>query len=185
VSDPVTLAPHAISIQQACDRQALQHLAVAYSHAIDRRDYELLRSLYHDDAIDDHRPFYTGSADGYVAWLPSMMASWAATSHRIVSMLFLIDGEDAEGELAATAWHRTLDGTRDFVAHGRYVDRYSKRAGVWRFAHRAFILDWSEEHTVAAADDFGTDGVATGRSGGDDPVYSLLPMFGADRSRRR
>ena len=36
------------------DRMALQHLVTAYGHGIDRRDYGLLASLYHDDAVDDH-----------------------------------------------------------------------------------------------------------------------------------
>jgi len=184
VSDAVTLAPHVVTPQETADRLALQHLGVAYGHAIDRRDYALLRSLYHDDAIDDHRPFYTGSADGFVASLPGMMANWSATSHRVVAMLHLIDGDRAEGELVATAWHRTLDGGRDFIAHGRYVDRYAKRGGIWRFAHRAFILDWSEQRRAAQDDDFGTEGVAIGRAGGDDPVYRQLLMFGADRAER-
>lgn len=184
MSETATLAPHRVSAQETTDRLALQHLGVAYGHAVDRRDYELLRSLYHDDAVDDHRPFFTGTADDYVAWLPGMMANWSATSHRIVSMLHLIDGDQAEGELAASAWHRTLDGKRDFIAHGRYVDRYERRGGVWRFARRAFILDWSEDREVVQGDDFGTDGVATGRAGADDPVYALLTLFGSDRRGR-
>lgn len=161
---------------------ALQHLGTAYCHAIDRRDYALLATLYHEDGMDDHSPYYCGSAEGYVAWLPTMMANWSATAHRIDTTLYLIDGDRAEGELRATAWHRTLEGSRDFIAHGRYVDQYERREGVWRFLRRAFILDWSEERAVVQADDFGSDGVATGRAGSDDPVYRFLPMMAKDRA---
>jgi hypothetical protein len=45
-----TLRPHPISLEQACDRLALDHLVIADCHGIDRRDYTLLRSLYHDAA---------------------------------------------------------------------------------------------------------------------------------------
>lgn len=180
-SGTATLRPHLFDVDHAVARMALQHLGTAYCHAIDRRDYALLATLYHEDGIDDHSPYYCGSAEGYVAWLPTMMASWSGTAHRIDTALYLIDGDRAEGELRATAWHRTLDGSRDFIAHGRYVDQYERRDGVWRFLRRAFILDWSEERAVAQGDDFGSDGVATGRAGSDDPVYRFLPMMAKDR----
>ena len=165
-------------MSEAEDRSALQHLAVSYCHAIDRRDYALVRSLYHDDAIDDHGAMFCGSPDDYVAWLPGMMANWQATRHSITNMLFLIAGTHAEGELVTDAWHRTADGTRDVIAHGRYLDQYEKRDGVWKFWRRALVLDWMEEHAVLPAPD---DGVESGRAGRDDPVYTCLPLFRARR----
>ena len=177
-----TRGPHGGFEAQAGDRLALAHLADAYCHAIDRRDYRLLRSLYHDDAIDDHSPFYCGPVDGYVAWLPAMLANWSLTAHSISNRLFVIDGDRAEGELYAKAYHRTADGARAFVAYGRYADRYRKADGVWRFAHRAFILDWSEDQAVAAGSDYGVGGVDTARAGADDPCYARLAMFGGDRA---
>jgi hypothetical protein len=187
VSDPggATLAPHAVTPQEAADRAAIAHLGAAYGHAVDRRDYALLRALYHDDATDDHTPFYCGSAAGYVEWLPGMLAAWRMTSHRIISTLLLVDGDRAEGELAATAYHETLDGTRAFVAHGRYADLYARRDGIWRFAHRSFILDWTETRAIEPGDDHGTAGVGTGSAGADDPVYARLPLFGAQRAARQ
>ena len=97
----------------------------------------------------------------------------------------VIDGDTAEGELGARIWHLTIDGVREFVAFGRYVDLYEKREGVWRFARRAFVLDWTEDRTIGQRDDFGTEGVAMGRAEPDDPVYDRLPMFGRDRRGRR
>lgn len=176
-----TIRPHAMSMDEVVDRLALQHLVAAYGHGIDRRDYALLKSLYHDDAIDDHSPYYCGSASGYIEWLPGMLATWSATTHTMFNMVFLLDGDRAEGIISARAWHRTADGTREFTAWGRYADRYEKRDGVWRFAHRFFVLDSTEERTVETRDNFGTDGVETGRAGSDDPIYRRLPMFGGDR----
>lgn len=162
---------------EAADREALRHLVAAYGHGIDRRDYDLLRTLYHDDAVDDHTPYYCGPASGYIDWLPGMMAHWRATMHSALSMLFAIDGLHAQGEIAARAWHLTADGTRQFVAWGRYADHYEKREGIWRFARRFFILDFSEDLPVAAGSDFGSEGVATGRAGPDDPVHARLSQF--------
>lgn len=180
-----TLALHPVSPQEAADRAALAHLAAAYCHAIDRRDYALLRALYHDDAIDNHAPFYTGPVDGFVAWLPGMMANWAATSHTISSRLYLIDGDEAEGELATKAYHRMLDGTREFIAYGRYVDRYAKHQGIWKFAYRSLVLDYTEDRAVEPRGAFGTEGAALGQAGADDPVYAQLPRLRADRAARK
>ncbi|MCX7283498.1 MAG: nuclear transport factor 2 family protein [Novosphingobium sp.] len=172
------LAPHVIAVDELAASEALRHLASAYGHAVDRRNWALLRSLYHDDAVDDHTPYYCGPVDGYIAWLPGMMADWKATMHTALSCLFAIDGDHAQGEIAARAWHLTLDGTRQFVAWGRYADHYARRDGVWRFARRSFILDFAEDLPVAGGDDFGSEGVGTGRAGADDPVFARLSLFG-------
>jgi hypothetical protein len=118
-----SLSPHEISAQEALDQFALQRLLLCYCHGVDRQDLALVRSLYHDDAIDDHGPMFCGSADEYVAWLPSMLSSWSLTAHIIHSSLFVIDDNTAEGESAMTAYHRTADGAREIIAHGRYLDQ--------------------------------------------------------------
>ena len=176
------LYPHRISADEAQDRLALQHLVATYGHAIDRRDYGLVKALYHEDAIDDHSPYYCGSVAGFVEWLPGMMSTWAATAHTMLSMVFAIAGDRAEGVTSARAWHLTADGTREFVAWGRYADRYEKRDGVWRFAHRFFILDSTEERAANKDDGFGTAGVETGRAGADDPLYRRLPLFAGQQA---
>lgn len=161
------------------DNFALQQLVLSYCHGIDRRDLDLVRSTYHDDAIDDHGGMFKGSPDAFVAWLPSMLANWSATAHIIHNSLFLIDGDHAEGESWLTAYHRTADGGREIIAHGRYIDACERRDGVWRFYRRALALDWAEEHDVQSS--ALTEGAAMGQSSRDDPAYKLLPLFRTQR----
>lgn len=175
------LVPGPLSQPEALDRMALDHLVSTYAHAVDRADYSLLRSLYHDDAFDDHGAMFRGGPDAYVAWLPGMLAHWQRMSHQLTSKLFMLAGDRAEGVISCIAWHRTADGTRDIVAHGRYCDRYEKRGGVWKFLARALVLDWSEERPAPA---MGDDGVPLGQLGADDPLYDHLPMLRADRQGR-
>ena len=42
------------TLQTLLDKQALAELVYGYCRACDRRDFALVRTLYHDDAIDDH-----------------------------------------------------------------------------------------------------------------------------------
>ena len=177
MSERRNLAPHPMAVDEMVARESLRHLVAAYGHAIDRRDWSLLRTLYHPDATDDHTPYYCGPVDGYIAWLPTMMANWRATIHTAMSALFVIDGDHAQGEIAARAWHLTLDGSRQFVAWGRYADHYERRDSVWRFAKRSFILDHAEDLPAQTGNDFGSAGVATGCAGEDDPVHVRLSWF--------
>lgn len=124
------------------DRVALTDLVMRYCRGIDRRDYALVRSCYHDDAIDDHGAMFCGGPDDFVAWLPSMMANWDATIHSISNSLFAIEGDEAEGEHVVMAFHRTpAPDRRELIVWGRYLDRYQRRDGVWKFLHRALVFD--------------------------------------------
>lgn len=181
--DKPSLRPHAATVAELLDTFALKQLVLSYCHGIDRRDLNLVRSLYHDDAIDDHGPRFRGGPDEYVAWLPSILGKWSATAHIIHNTLFLIDGDHAEGEVALTAYHRTIDGTREIIAHGRYIDQYEKRDDAWRFYRRSLALDWMEERPVPLPEGPGiADGVVMGRPSAEDPCYQRLPLFAAQRS---
>lgn len=179
-----SLRPGPMDLAGGLDRLALQTLAWTCCHAIDRRDYSLVRSLYHDDAVDDHGAMFKGGPDAYVAWLPGMMENWEATSHVISNMVYLIDGDDAEGELVVEAYHRTASSPRrEIIAGGRYLDRYQKRDGVWRFWRRSLVLDWSQTRPAAAETGPLDDGVSKGRTDAGDPCFERLPLFAAQYRR--
>jgi hypothetical protein len=166
-------------LQELIDKQALHELVLTYCRAIDRRDFVLVRSLYHDDAIDDHGSMFQGGPDEYVAWLPKMMANFEATVHSISNALFVVAGDRAQGELYSVAYHRTHPpAARDIVAGGRYLDHYERRDGAWRFARRALALDWCRIDAVseAAYAELAASAPA-GRAGADDPSYRLLSYF--------
>ena len=169
------LGPAALDLDEALAQLELQRLAWLYCHAVDRGDMALLRSLYHDDAVDDHGEMFSGSADDYVAWLPRMLAGLDATRHTIDSMLFVVDGDVAQGQLVNTAYHRT--GDREVIVGGRYLDHYARRDGVWRILHRSLVMDTFEQRTASPAGGFIGKGVSWGSSGPDDPVFQRLDLF--------
>jgi hypothetical protein len=178
-----TLRPRAATLEDMLDTFALRQLVLSYCHGIDRRDLQLVRSLYHDDAIDDHGAMFHGGPDEYVAWLPSALGACAATAHIVHNTLFLIDGDHAEGEIAVTAYHRSIDSTRETIAHGRYLDQYRKRDGTWRFYRRSLVLDWAEERAVPPREGPGiADDVPIGRASAEDPCFQRLPLFARQRA---
>ena len=124
------------------DRMALHDLVMRYCRGCDRRDFALVRSLYHDDAIDDHGAMFSGGPDAFVAWLHEATAHWDLTRHSISNSLFVIDGDRAEGEHYVEAWHRTRGPeAKQFIVLGRYLDRYERREGVWKFSYRSLVFD--------------------------------------------
>jgi hypothetical protein len=173
------------TLQTLIDKQALVELVYGYCRACDRRDFALVRTLYHDDAIDDHGAMFRGTADEYVAWLPGVMANFEATVHSITNTLFVVRGEEAQGEIYTHAYHRTAaPDAREIIIGGRYLDRYARRAGHWKFLHRSLALDWVR---VAAVDtsayrEFAA-GAPLGRTDATDPSYLALPFFARSASK--
>jgi hypothetical protein len=167
------------SVGDLIARDALRRLVTAYSRAVDRRDFALLRSLYHDDALDSHGTMFEGGADAYVAFCAEALSAYEATVHYVVNMTFEIDGDTAEGEIHKINYHRTAGpDAQEIVTGSRSLDRYQRRGGEWRFVSRAITLDWARKQPVdpRAYEDFAAAS-PPGRAGPDDLSYRLLSSF--------
>ncbi len=161
--------------QDLLDRVEIIDLVARYCRGCDRRDFALVRSCYHDDAIDDHGAMFRGGPDEFVAWLPTAMAPWDLTMHAISNSVVVVDGDRAEGEHMVRAWHRThAPDRREFIVWGRYLDKYERRGGEWKFLHRALVFDHGEVRAVdeEAFARMGAD-AAHGTAGRDDPSWQM------------
>lgn len=138
-------------IRQLLDKQALHDLALRYARAIDRRDPELLQSLYHDDGVDEHGTVFKGSAEAFARAQPELMKGFEVTAHYIINTLYRIDGDSANGEIYFLAYHRTTDETpTEIMVGGRYLDRYARRDGQWKILHRILVWDHFKSSPVDA-----------------------------------
>jgi hypothetical protein len=66
------------------------------------------------------------------------------SGHFICNHLVSVDGDSAEGEVYALAFHLIPDGKGGFLEDMkavRYVDRYCKQDGRWLFAARVVTFD--------------------------------------------
>lgn len=167
------------SLDDIVARDSLRRLVTAYSRAVDRRDFKLLRSLYCDDAFEQHGEMFAGGADGYMAFVEKALASYEMTVHYAVNMSFAVDGDEAEGEVHKINYHRTHPpDAYEIVTGSRSLDRYRRSNGEWRFLSRSITLDWANKRRVdlAAYQDFAA-GSPPGRTGPDDLSYTLLSRF--------
>ena len=126
-------------------RAAIERVLSDYAWGVDRRDWNLVRSCYHPDAHDDHG-VYRGPVDGFIDYFTKVAASWDLTAHYVFppDITIIEHAEDARAVAAvdskAVAHH--IRGDDDFVMGARYVDRFERRDGDWRIAHRRVLVEW-------------------------------------------
>ena len=157
-------------------KQEIYELSCRYMRGLDRLDRKLLRSVFHDDASVDYG-FFKGSAGDFVDFAHRALEHHLANHHMIGQVLIEVGGDAAEGEVYFQAYHRIVEKgvDRDLFIAGRYVDRYTRRDGVWKIAFRSEINDWTR--TDPAADDFfrAAPTALRGARGANDPSSQRRP----------
>jgi len=159
-------------------KEEIRELAMLYSRGVDRKDGALLRTLYTQDATDTHGDTFDGSAEDYVQFLERSFPYMHYSGHHICNHLISVDGDEGEGELYALAYHVIPDGKggclEDFMCV-RYIDRYRKQDGRWRFAKRVVTYDLRSRRPIAAPDK---------AAAAEDPSFTVLKSRLFARGRR-
>ena len=114
----------------------IRRVLANYARAIDRMDFELLRTCYHADAIDEHG-WYDGGVEGYIEFLRGQLPRSDATMHMLGNPLIDVEGDSARAETYCLVWNRSQAGDR--IVQVRYCDRFERRAQAWRIAHRRTV----------------------------------------------
>jgi hypothetical protein len=123
----------------------IAEVVLRYCRGIDRLDLDLVRSCYHDGAVDHHTGF-EGDADSYVAWLGKVLTRFTGTMHMVGNQLIEVRGDTAQSETYGMAHHwgePATDSRLNFVSGFRYVDRMHRRDGEWRIAERWAVREWT------------------------------------------
>jgi len=163
-------------LERLVAKDAIRDLAARYMRGQDRLDAELQMSTFWPDSTTDYGIF-KGSGPDFVAFAQELLTEHLANQHIIGQHLIEFDDskpDRAFGEVYYYAFHRILEDGQpfDMLICGRYVDRYERRGGEWRFAHRSELVDWARKD--AAADGFlATDlsAVLLGRHDREDLSY--------------
>jgi hypothetical protein len=161
------------------DEAAIRRLVLNVARGLDRCDWALLRSCFHDDATDDHGIF-KGDIDTFCDWVKDEIAKYAHTQHSISNILVETNGDAARSESYFLAYHAAPaeEGITNVIAAGRYLDKFERRNGAWKIIHRHAVYDWNwiAPATDAWADPAVAAIIQRGQRGGADPSYLHFSM---------
>ncbi len=140
------------SVERLIDEAALRRTAELYAQGADRRDKALWASIMTEDCVIEAPGIELKGRTQIVGALDIMAQLYAVTQHRVHNQVVAIDGDSARGETYSVADHLTVaDGRTTILTWAiRYQDRWRREAGLWRFAHRALVLDWTDTRVLAA-----------------------------------
>jgi ketosteroid isomerase-like protein len=142
-----------MTLEEAADRLAIRELIDAYAHCADRRDASGQMALFTEDAafqvFMDSRlsePTYVLRGRDALAPVFADLRQYQATTHFNGQSAIRLDGDKATGESYCIAHHLTVAGVKRtlMIASIRYLDKFAKQNGVWLFAERKLMVDWTE-----------------------------------------
>ncbi len=170
----MTTADRDTMVQELYDREMIRVCMHRYTRAIDRRDFDLLKTCFWPDAIDEHGG-YNGPVSEFWDWVYTRTLNWERTVHSLSQIMIDLRGEEAAAETYFTAYHkkpRPEGGWFDELVGGRYVDRMVKKQGEWRIQHRICVFEWFRHFPDSFEFDNSPWAVAVrGQRLPDDPIY--------------
>ena len=138
------------AMKRVVDRVEIEEVLNRYCRGVDRCDEAELAAVYHSDGTDDHGTF-SGLGVDFAAWAcDGGKRFWEASNHTVHNVLIDWAEDDlAHVESYVLAFNQRVadmarpDGGagRVEVFAGRYLDRFERRDGRWRIAHRQAIRD--------------------------------------------
>ena len=122
------------------DQQDIAAVLLCYATGIDRRDWQLFRTVFTDDCELDYGEI--GSFKGVDAVTEFMQQAHAMaghTMHRLTNQVIAVDGDAAEARTYVDALIMLADNNSGVNAAGFYDDELVRTEDGWRVARRNFI----------------------------------------------
>lgn len=162
------------ALDHALSYQAILELGCRYARGVDRGDPATIMTAFHEDAAIVSGAF-NGPAIDFSTEIGKLLDEISPrVAHTVTNHWIDIQGDNAVGESYVIAYQNTLgDEPQDVMTGGRYIDRYERRAGIWKIRHRTFVLDWTT--STASKDLMGLgmfEDMVKGERGTGDPVFA-------------
>jgi len=167
-----------------------------YARGVDRTDWALMVSAFHDDAIDDHGS-HLGTAREFADFLKPDQKHITNMMHLNGNLTLLEVDREAREVLAETycvGWQRLaadapvipplfrsdelgdeLNGARLMAAGNRYVDLLTERGGELRIARRTVVYEWVD--VALNGDQSQLEGRTLSRRSRDDASYTTIAEY--------
>jgi ketosteroid isomerase-like protein len=170
---------NAAEIAELLDKQAIAEGLYRYCRAMDRQDKSLVRRVFHDDVLAEYAPGHAiRSVEELITWMWEQHRPFHCHSHQVSNILIEVSGDTAGSEsYVHTKLTRRKSAERLdlYTIMGRYIDRWERRNGSWKIAHRRFlgdIMDLREiDDLLPAGSSFAVRDL---EDASKDPSYSVL-----------
>jgi hypothetical protein len=140
------------ALQRLLDKEEIYETICLYARGVDRGDWDLVRSTYHEDAFDSHGD-YQGDIHGLITWLENLFKGVDNSMHFLGNCLIEFGSRDSAlvetyfvsrrlraPTLEESNFSKSTDAfSRDYW--GRYVDHFVRREGQWRVLHRTVVTE--------------------------------------------
>src|SRR5262249_36394106 len=133
---------NAEKLQYTLDRLEILDCIHRYCRAIDRLDRELLLSVYHEGATDDHGKWVSTPELFARRVFDPLRSAFSPTQHIVPNHVCEIEGDVAHAETYWSTTSRSREGGDLPLSGGRYIDRFEKREGRWAIMARLVVIDW-------------------------------------------
>ncbi|MEN3951842.1 nuclear transport factor 2 family protein [Iodidimonas sp. SYSU 1G8] len=192
--------PDPRAVQEMLDKQAVAEVMMTYCRALDHRDEELLRSVFHPDSQHNHGfvgpssdpslPSAPGKPGDFVAYALEALSRMHRTHHQLGNIFVEVEGDVAYTEAYFTAYHRmrakgdplaapnAYDTEMDLFVAGRYMDRMEKRDGVWKIVRRTATTDWQRIEPPSSTNHSSVPREMQSLQSRDDFVYRRREVYG-------
>jgi hypothetical protein len=159
------------ALRALLDKEAIRECFLRYMRGIDRLDVDLIKSAFHEDAIDNHTRDVRGSIEDMLAWWLPQQPDREATQHFVTNQTIDLDGEIAHVESYFFVFIKQKAEVNGALIGGRYADRFERRNGEWKIALRVVLPEWLADADAKSTQWVSRSGAAPGARDRTDPSY--------------
>lgn len=139
------------SLSELLDRQSIVDLTIAYTYALDTKNWDDLDRVFLADATADlTEPL--ADRDAIKARVRRALEHLDVSQHMVSNHEIRVDGDEATCRCYLQAQHvrQAAAGSPNFIVAGRYEDRLVRTPEGWRIAHRILHVMWTDGNPQVA-----------------------------------
>jgi 3-phenylpropionate/cinnamic acid dioxygenase small subunit len=121
------------------DRDDIAAVLLRYATGIDRRDWQLFRTVFTDDCELDYGEIGAwNGVDAVTEFMQQAHAMAGHTMHRLTNQVIAVDGDTAVARTYVDALIMLADNSSGVNAAGFYDDEFVRTEEGWQIARRRF-----------------------------------------------
>ena len=164
-------------VQMLLDHFDIREVIETYVHACDRADRDAVADVYHADSWDEHGPMKNDGHAFATNVVEALKKYWQNCNHLLGQSRIKVTGDTAGAE---TLFFATLTREENGVMMldqqiGRYIDRFERRAGLWRIKERLCLQEWAASAPLGESY-VDRESFLKGQRSDQDPSYKALGL---------